>query len=269
MGAAGGDRKDKYREYIITENERYKEEVLSGQREEIKDRFPEIMEQIRRDGVWDGGRPLNISVKEMRVALSEVEKNSKIIEKKLRKRKRKRQAIAVVAIIVLGMLGMSISGDAHRSKILKMLKEIVGETMDISITNSENTLNHTQAEEKAFEEISDRIGVGVPRLRYRFEGMEYEKHVINEDRKSASIFYKRGEDTITFAIYGAGESVSTNIEGETIEVIYNEYIDADIEIIEMHDKSYVATFKYDNVSYMFSGSGDFIEFKKVAVGIVM
>ena len=123
-----------------------------------------------------------------------------------------------------------------------------------------------------YREIKEKIGVAIPRLRYKPEGMKIKEYVIDENQRKVYLFYKYGDEIVRYTVYMNDTDSSfgqkdTDTLGEediiqvnNINIYVKEYdIDSDNSI----DKRFVAEFQYRDVQYQLKAIMEKKEFDKI------
>ena len=194
-------------------------------------------------------------------------------KKKAKKRKRHWKVYGIVAIVaVLAMMWsmVSIGGTPFFGRVLN---DIIGDREMVKVNteredgDKNKTDNHDEA--KVYEEIKQKFGVDVVRLKRNSDGMILVQSDIDESLKRVCLIYSNEETIIEYQMvfnykeqsYGY-DVEDKKIKEEQIEVEGNKI---DIIQYELSDGSEenIARFKYEDVFYILNTTMKEEEFKKI------
>lgn len=211
--------------------------------------------------------------KEYHKHLNENEKGNGKKSKVFRMPRKKRIIAALVAVLVL-VVGTSVNSIGSKSYLKVLWDRMRGEeSMQITSVKDMDTQDSADGEEvTAYRKIRQELGVLPVRFGYKPKSMLLEKIDIDEEQKSAQLFYKYNGEVIRYMIYlnDADSSLSEkkedrvkdkfNIETakQTLEV--NEY-----EVQESTTSRFIASFSYKGTYYQLKGimsKEEFIEIIK-------
>lgn len=208
-----------------------------------------------------------ITEKEDAMGMADSQKNQSRREKKIHKtnkitiRKRVMKWSAVVAAVVIGVFGVSMSSEANRAYIMRKVNTMLHDEMKTKINNVD-VIESKDGEEIAKEEIESALGVKMPTLFYMPDGMRYKSHSVVLDAQIATIRYSyKEQDICLIALFNAKEAVSilqsdkmSSIEDINSDLTLN--LTSDLyEIIENGDSkpTYILQWEHKNVYYELFG----------------
>lgn len=260
--------------------------------EEKQQLFDDIVNELKRKGIWeedteeaDGDRPekgtspcparpedqLSAEDQEALRLGRELlhtpkKKNPKILPKILK-------GITGAAVVALGVFVLSMSSEANREKMLYVWNTLVNDELRIDINPREETNQLLYAEEMAYKEIENQLGIEPLKFIYIPDGMIYDNFEIDIKAKRANIYYLYNNKVITMCIYKQKLEASRNqqFDGQIIDSvnISAKAITAEIWKIKNEDnKSYLAQFEEKDTYYMIWGCMDEKEFKKIISSMI-
>lgn len=260
--------------------------------EEKQQLFDDIVNELKRKGIWeedpeeaDGNRPekgtspcparpedqLSAEDQEAlrlgRELLHTPKKKNPTILPKILK------GITGAAVVALGVFVLSMSSEANREKMLYVWNTLVNDELRIDINPREETNQLLYAEEMAYKEIENQLGIEPLKFIYIPDGMIYDNFEIDIKAKRANIYYLYNNKVITMCIYKQKLEASRNqqFDGQIIDSvnISAKAITAEIWKIKNEDnKSYLAQFEEKDTYYMIWGCMDEKEFKKIISSMI-
>lgn len=198
----------------------------------------------------------------------EIEK--KAGKKKVKKRKRHWKVYGIVAVLAMMWSMVSIGGTPFFSR---GLNDIIGDREMVKVNTEredgdENKIGNYE-EESVYEDIKDKMGVDVVRLRITSKEMSLVQSDIDEVLKRVSLIYDNKKNIIEYQIVfnykeqSHGYDVEDKkIKEEQIKVAGN---NIDIFQYELPDgnKENIAQFIYEDVFYTINATMDEDEFKEL------
>ena len=260
--------------------------------EEKQQLFDDIVNELKRKGIWeedteeaDGDRPekgtspcparpedqLSAEDQEAlrlgRELLHTPKKKNPTILPKILK------GITGAAVVALGVFVLSMISEANREKMLYVWNTLVNDELRIDINPREETNQLLYAEEMAYKEIENQLGIEPLKFIYIPDGMIYDNFEIDIKAKRANIYYLYNNKVITMCIYKQKLEASRNqqFDGQIIDSvnISAKAITAEIWKIKNEDnKSYLAQFEEKDTYYMIWGCMDEKEFKKIISSMI-
>ena len=219
----------------------------------------------------------NSSVKTETVAVSDIgvssekgSKNDRPVRKK-RSYLRLGKVAGVAGVCLLCVFAASMTSEANRNYWVRGFKYLTGNDTKVIVDNDENNEIANVDEDKAIQDIEDKIDVKVPEFYYRPNGMEFLDYLISEEASAAQIEYqcdntvlmvyidKQSQNTASYIYSLHGEEEERIVAGdEQTEVIIDKVYDGGEEI-----PSYTAVWTKNDVFYALSGRIKLVELKKI------
>ena len=219
----------------------------------------------------------NSPVKTETVAVSDIEVSSEKSSKNGRSIRKKRgylrlgKVAGVAGVCLLCVFAASMTSEANRNYWVRGFKYLTGNDTKVIVDNDENNEIANVDEDKAIQDIEDKIDVKVPEFYYRPNGMEFLDYLISEEASAAQIEYqcdntvlmvyidKQSQNTASYIYSLHGEEEERIVAGdEQTEVIIDKVYDGGEEI-----PSYTAVWTKNDVFYVLSGRIKLVELKKI------
>lgn len=188
------------------------------------------------------------------------------------KKKKRRYIIFALAAVIVLVVGSAITGVGSKSYWKVVLNRIMGEA-GVSVTNVED-MESKETEDidemGVYREINEKIGVSIPRLRYKPEGMKIKEYILDENQRKVYLFYEYGDEIVRYSIY-MNDTDSSFTQKDT-DMLIKEY-EIQVNNLNIHVKEYdinnslnkrfVAEFQYRDVQYQLKGIMEKEEFDKM------
>ena len=199
----------------------------------------------------------------------EYDKRFKVVYHK--KKKRRYIIFALAAVIVL-VVGSAITGVGSKSYWKVVWEQIAGDAgiTGIDVDDMESQESEDIDEMGVYREINEKIGVAIPRLRYKPEGMKIKEYVLDENQGKVYLFYEYGDEIVRYAMY-MNDTDSSFAQKDT-DTLVKEY-EIQVNNLNIHVKEYdidnsldqrfVAEFQYRDVQYQLKGIMKKEEFDKI------
>lgn len=196
-------------------------------------------------------------------------------DKKHRKKSRAvlgafRKAAKYAVACIICILVVSVSGEAGRERIVRSVHYLTGNDSWIVTDNDESNEKTDTEEYEARKEITEKLGIEVPRFFYRPANFEFKDYQINMHVAIAWIEYEYNNNIITLFIDEEEKNSSSRIDslhGVKAQTVYisDENINAEVKTIkEQGDISNSsAQWKRNGITYHLSGKMEFEEFVKI------
>lgn len=193
--------------------------------------------------------------------------------KKVRVRKRRKKAVVAWAVALVAVLGVGITSFGDGGFVTEKVNRILGGRKNVNINadkDNEAVQAENDQEEKVFQQIKDEFGFDPVRLDYIPPNMIFVDSTIDPTLLTASIYYKFGENLITYTIVPVYRNASTgyDIEDKVIEEYTKKVGNVEIQITEYSIEEYKqqefsANFQYKDVVYILTGIIEKDEFEKI------
>lgn len=180
-------------------------------------------------------------------------------EKRRKKIRTATRAAAVVVMLGIGIFGASMTSEANRLRVMKILRQSYNDKEIVRINNGDKRTYAENDEEIVRNDIYTKLHVKYPEFFYVPEGMKYSESIINEEAGTAYITYNYNDDNLIFYISTGENDISetktTDVKNTIVDTVKLDIKDSDVEasIIETSDNKHLAQWVYHNVYYEFGG----------------
>lgn len=219
----------------------------------------------------------NSPVKTETVAVSDIGVSSKKGSKNDHPVRKKRSYLrlgkiaGVAGVCLLCVLAASMTSEANRNYWVRGFKYLTGNDTKVISDNDENNEIANVDEDKAIQDIEDKIGVEVPEFYYRPYYMQFLKYEVSERTSVAKMEYQYGENILLFVMDKQNENTASDIKSTHGEkkkeiVISGDNVEITVEkVTDIGEKkaNYVAQWSRNNTNYVLSGRVQWEELKKI------
>ena len=201
--------------------------------------------------------------------------NNKAFHNRLRKRL-VMKLVATIAIILIGVFGMSMSSQANRTFVMQKIDEAFGDGNDTVIENNDNRITSEDKEELDRKSIEEILEIKLPVFFYSPNEMSYVDSNIDQGAQTAILQYMYNSEAIymmVFANYKDASGIYKNDKGSRLNDVHSELADIDIELWEVFEEgdkkpTYIAQWDYKNSFYEIVGKIHEDEMKNILEKIV-
>lgn len=247
------------------------------------DLLNKIVGQLREEGKWDDNAYRQECKKELydllpqedQIALRRGRKLAKIEEKWKKNRKKIMQRAAII-VLVGGVFAAGLGADASRERIMNVWGRVTNTGQRLVIDKTDDTALKGREDEDR-KKIKEELGIAVPKLVYKPEGMEYESYAFDDKIQRAKMEYLT-QDQKYYYIYMNKKSVDTQevmeIDGKVIDqhLLGVKYLKKGVKVEQVEEEGgkslYKADFYYDDVYYLFIGEMEKEEFDEIIEKII-
>lgn len=242
------------------------------------DLLNKIVGQLREEGKWDDNAYRQECKKELydllpqedQIALRRGRKLAKIEEKWKRNRKKIMQRAAII-VLVGGVFVAGLGADASREQIMNIFGKVGSEGQKVFLEKTDEEISDAN-EERDRKQINEELGINVPKLIYKPEGMVYESYELDDKIQSATMNYLTMDEKYYY-IYMSKKAADSRkvieIDGKVINqhLLSVEYLEKGVKVEQIGEKSgkslYKADFYYDDVYYLLIGELEKEEFDEI------
>lgn len=242
------------------------------------DLLNKIVGQLREEGKWDDNAYRQECKKELydllpqedQIALRRGRKLAKIEEKWKKNRKKIMQRAAII-VLVGGVFAAGLGADASREHIMNIFGKVGSEGQKVFLEKTDEEIFDAN-EERDRKQISEELGIDIPKLIYKPEGMVYESYELDDKIQSATMRYLT-MDKKYYYIYMSKKAADSRevieIDGKVINqhLLSVEYLEKGVKVEQIGEKSgkslYKADFYYDDVYYLLIGELEKEEFDEI------
>ena len=220
----------------------------------------------------------NSPVKTETVAVSDIGASSEKSSKNDRPIRKKRNYLrlgkiaGVAGVCLLCVFAASMTSEANRNYWVRGFKYLTGNDTKVIVDNDENNEIANVDEDKAIQDIEDKIGVKFPEFYYRPYGMLFLDYEISEVTFAAKMEYSYDNSVLTLMLDKQDENTASNMKSthgdEDDEIIFNNKEGIEVTIKENVDESeekanLEAQWMKNGTAYNFSGRIELEELKKM------
>ena len=242
------------------------------------DLLNKIVGQLREEGKWDDNAYRQECKKELydllpqedQIALRRGRKLAKI-EEKWKKNRKKIMQWAAIIVLVGGVFAAGLGADASREHIMNIFGKVGSEGQKVFLEKTDEEIFDAN-EERDRKQISEELGIDIPKLIYKPEGMVYESYELDDKIQSATMRYLT-MDKKYYYIYMSKKAADSRevieIDGKVINqhLLSVEYLEKGVKVEQIGEKSgkslYKADFYYDDVYYLLIGELEKEEFDEI------
>lgn len=194
------------------------------------------------------------------------------IRRTVRKRRMGWRRIASLVAVMVFVLGLGITSVGGPKRVMEVMQQMVGER-EVTKINSDNdkvVSSEGLAEEDAYQEIKDKLGIDPVRLFTNIEGMQFVGAEIDEMMQTANLLFDMKGNVVSYIIslsYADG-SFGSDIEDHLVDtypyktdrfnVEVREYL-----ISETNETEFSAEFDYQEVHYQLTGIMEKAELEEI------
>ena len=194
------------------------------------------------------------------------------IRRTVRKRRMGWRRIAALAAVMVFVLGLGITSVGGPKRVMEVMQQMVGgrEVTKINSDDDKVVSSEGLAEEDAYQEIKDKLGIDPVRIASNSVELEFVSVEIDEMLQTAVVLYNKDEKVISYIIsisYSDG-SCGVDIEDELVREFQQQKNGLNItvkeyNIVQSNEKLYSAEFNRQDVYYQITGSVDEEDMKKI------
>lgn len=211
-----------------------------------------------------------VAVSDIGVSSEKGSKNDHPVRKK-RSYLRLGKVAGVAGVCLMCVFAASMTSEANRNHFIKRIKYLSGNDTKVILGNDAENENISMDENKAIENIESKIGVKIPELYYRPEGMKFLDYHISEKTSAVQIEYQCKNTVLMFYIDRQTENTASyvySLQGKEQERVIAGDEETEVVIDKIYDEgeempSYTASWTRNNVVYTLSGRIDLKELEKI------
>lgn len=194
------------------------------------------------------------------------------IRRTVRKRRMGWRRIAALAAVMVFVLGLGITSVGGPKRVMEVMQQMVGgrEVTKINSDDDKVVSSEGLAEEDAYQEIKDKLGIDPVRIASNSADLEFVGAETDPVLQTANVLYKKQDTVISYIInlsYADG-SFGSDIEDQLIDtypyktdrftVEVKEYL-----ISETNETEFSAEFDYQEVYYQLTGIMEKTELEEI------
>lgn len=170
--------------------------------------------------------------------------------------------LAGVAAVFVIVAAVGITGVGGPDRVMEVLQQMVGnrEVTKVNSDDKDVLKSDDEKEEEAYQEIEDKLGIHPVRIIPRFPNIKFREMQLDENLKSANIFYEYNGQITSYIINCSQKDETWGFDIE--DTLINEYvyvlnevkvIVTQYEIEETKEEKYTARFDYQDIHYQITG----------------
>lgn len=222
------------------------------------------------EGSYSSVKTETVAVSDTGVSSEKSSKNDRPVRKKW-SYLRLGKVAGVAGVCLLCVFAASMTSEANRNYWVRGFKYLTGNDTKVIVDNDENNEIANVDEDKAIQDIEDKIGVKVPEFYYRPYNMQFLKYEVSERTSVAKMEYQYGENILLFVMDKQNENTASDIKSTHGEkkkeiVISGDNVEITVEkVTDAGEKkaNYVAQWSRNNTNYVLSGRVQWDELKKI------
>ncbi len=194
------------------------------------------------------------------------------IRRTVRKRRMGWRRIAALAAVMVFVLGLGITSVGGPKRVMEVMQQMVGEREVTKINSDDDKVVSSEglAEEDAYQEIKDKLGIDPVRIASNSADLEFVGAETDPVLQTANVLYKKQDTVISYIInlsYADG-SFGSDIEDQLVDtysyktdrftVGVREYL-----ISETNETEFSAEFDYQEVHYQLTGIMEKTELEEI------
>lgn len=169
--------------------------------------------------------------------------------------------VAMLAVTLLGVFGISMSSQANRTYVMQKANELFGNDVNTKVKSAGDALASDTKEEIDREVIQEELNVSLPIFYYLPDGMRYIKYNIDEDAQAAYLQYQYNEKYVYMHVLANANDASgiyRNDKGVLEKNITSDWINIDAELWRIEEEgdeepTYLVQWDYKNSYYCIFG----------------
>lgn len=276
------EKKDQLKEVIKSEYDRIAREeevevlndgdicVPEGMQDVIREQVEDRIEEMKSEKAYSQLSEKDRRALELGRRILEEEEKGENVVKIARKRKPLKIYIALAAVLVI-VLGMGITSLGGPERVVKLVKQAVGDREVGKVNSSEdNLIIVKESEEEAYQTISDEFGVEPVRVFDGLVNMKFQSLDLDDELQIAEMVYTLNGKNIVYLINASYSEASWGIDVEDEKVnqydIENEQCKITVKEYKTKTSSterYSASFEYHGLEYFLMGTMEKEEFYKI------
>ena len=184
--------------------------------------------------------------------------------------------VAMLAVTLLGVFGVSMSSQANRTFVMQKVDEILDNGKNTVVNNSGKTIQDDNKDEEVDrKEIEEKFEVQLPSFFYIPDDMGYIDYSIDEKAQIAYLRYSYKKDIVCLMImanYKDAVGISKNDQGEKIENVESDLSPISVELWKIEEEgdekpTYVAQWEDQNALFEFVGKFEERDIKDIIKNI--
>lgn len=243
-----------------------------GDPEETERAYEDLVARLKESGVYREDPPEGSSISGKEIPGRKVSAADEHGKKKRSLGHVRLGRVAGIALLCGAcVFAASMTSEANREYFINNIRYLAGDDTRVIVYNDETNDSGNIAEDKAIQDIEDKLGIEMPEFCYRPYELKFYAYEVNTFAANARMEYEFKGNIIAFCIDKEDEDTASNISsahGEQIGTIITTSDSIEVSIKKIQDigdemPSFSAFWQKGNVFYHFSGKIDLEELKKM------
>ncbi len=180
--------------------------------------------------------------------------------------------IAAVFLIFSLTAGVGVTSVGGAERIVEMVKGTLGGRDSTKVNSSRKSVKETDdsAEEKAYQQIKDELGIDPVRILGFSGGVEFRDCEVDSESRMARLLYAYGDRNVSYLVDASytEELWGTDIEDKKLDdYIYTlgelSIVVTEYQIVDSREKRYSGEFEYNGIYYQLTGTMTKKKFEKI------
>ncbi len=180
--------------------------------------------------------------------------------------------IAAVFLIFSLTAGVGVTSVGGAERIVEMVKGTLGSRDSTKVNSSRKPVKETDdsAEEKAYQQIKDELGIDPVRILGFSGGVEFRDCEVDSESRMARLLYAYGDRNVSYLVDASytEELWGTDIEDKKLDdYIYTlgelSIVVTEYQIVDSREKRYSGEFEYNGIYYQLTGTMTKKKFEKI------
>ena len=180
--------------------------------------------------------------------------------------------IAAVFLIFSLTAGVGVTSVGGAERIVEMVKGTLGSRDSTKVNFSRKPVKETDdsAEEKAYQQIKDELGIDPVRILGFSGGVEFRDCEVDSESRMARLLYAYGDRNVSYLVDASytEELWGTDIEDKKLDdYIYTlgelSIVVTEYQIVDSREKRYSGEFEYNGIYYQLTGTMTKKKFEKI------
>ena len=236
-------------------------EVPEGTKESLRAKIDQQIEEMKKEKVYAQLSEEDRKALELGRKIMAEEEQEKTEAKVVHKKKRFKMYFGLAAVLIL-VMAVGITGIGGPERIVRMLKQAVGDREVEQVDSSDENLTFVEEnEEEAYQIIWEKFGVEPVRITRREENLYFKRMDFDETLQTAELYYDYNGENVVYLINASYRDASwgVDVEDKIIDTSKKVISGCEVEVkeykIEENDRErYSASFEYKGLEYFLVGT---------------
>ena len=236
-------------------------EVPEGTKESLRAKIDQQIEEMKKEKIYAQLSEEDRKALELGRKIMAEEEQEKAEAKVVHKKKRFKMYFGLAAVLIL-VMAVGITGIGGPERIVRMLKQAVGDREVEQVDSSDENLTFVEEnEEEAYQIIWEKFGVEPVRITRREENLYFKRMDFDETLQTAELYYDYNGENVVYLINASYRDASwgVDVEDKIIDTSKKVISGCEVEVkeykIEENDRErYSASFEYKGLEYFLVGT---------------